>query len=112
MTPPFMTLRFLMCLGLWLAGFATWAQAPPDSVGPMPRPTIPYLYFPLAPEPGTLTGSLGAIFTISPSDLTEELTLAVPAVDLNLVKGVSRYVYITGRGSFQFLQNHVALGVH
>jgi hypothetical protein len=70
----------------------------------------PAIYFPQAPLPGEWRLSLGAVFTSTPPELTEEIRLTLPAVDFNIQKGISRQFFLNGRVQTQFLQSNVALG--
>lgn len=75
------------------------------------RPLIPYVVFPYAPRPGHWQSTLGVSFITTPRDITEEVQISVPAGDLQVIRGLSKHLYLTGRLTFQVLQNHASVGV-
>lgn len=71
----------------------------------------PTLYFPQAPRPGEWRKSIGLVFTTTPPELTEEVRVSVPAIDINLQRGLSNRWFVVGRLQAQFVQNHLTFGV-
>jgi hypothetical protein len=54
--------------------------------------------------------SIGFSFLTTPEAITEEVRLRVPAGELAAVRKISENFHLTGRLTFQILQNHVAVG--
>lgn len=81
--------------------------APTDSTSPR----IPFVHFPFPLAKGVSRATLGATFTSTPRDLTEEIQLSVPAGDLWVIHGLTNNLALTGRFTFQFLQNNLSAGL-
>ncbi len=96
---------------VWLLSLNTLATAQ-RAYRPYQEPTDRQLgiYFPQAPVPGEWRKAVGLIFTSTPPEITEEIRLLVPAIDLNLQKGLSKHWYLSGRLQTQILQSNLALG--
>lgn len=60
--------------------------------------------------PGTWRKSIGVIFTTTPPELTEEIRVNVPALELNIQRGLSKHWYLTSQLQTQFIQSNVGLG--
>lgn len=56
--------------------------------------------------------SLGVSFLTTPEDITEEVRLRIPCGEFVAIRKISEKVQAQARVSFQFLQNHIALGAH
>lgn len=54
---------------------------------------------------------IGLTFTTTPPELTEEVRISVPSIDLTLQRGLSKQWYVMGRLQSQVLQNAVGVGV-
>ena len=76
-----------------------------------PWPAEPGIYFPQAPPAHTWRKSLGAVFTTTPPDLTEEVQLRVPAIDFVLQRAVGKRLYWVGRVQTQFVQTNISVGL-
>ncbi|HEX9959246.1 MAG TPA: hypothetical protein VGA96_18390 [Fibrella sp.] len=74
-------------------------------------PKIPYVHFPYPLPKGTNRATLGVTFTTSPRDITEEIQISIPAGDLTVLHGLTDKLAITGRFTFQFLQNYGSAGI-
>jgi len=74
-------------------------------------PKVPYVHFPYPLARGTGRATLGVTLTTSPRDITEELQVNVPAGDLVALHGITNNLALTGRFTFQFLQNYAATGL-
>ncbi|GAB3891462.1 hypothetical protein [Spirosoma agri] len=74
-------------------------------------PDQPEIYFPQAPRPGQWRKSLGAVFTTTPPELTEEVRVSVPAIDFHLQRGLSKHFFAISRLQTQFVQSNLALGL-
>lgn len=113
-------LPLLVCL--LLISLCTHAQQPtlkPKRVLPPEHPRYvppdvqqPEIYFPQAPLPGTWRKSIGAVFTTTPPELTEEIRVSVPAFDFNLQRGLTKHLFFTGRLQTQLVQSNLGLGLH
>ncbi|WP_317171520.1 hypothetical protein [Spirosoma profusum] len=75
------------------------------------KPEQPCIYFPQAPQPGEWRRSVGLVFTATPPEITEEVRVSVPAIDLNLQRGLTKNLYVVGRLQTQFIQNSLNLGL-
>lgn len=75
------------------------------------KPRKSEIYFPQAPVPHTWRNSLGLIFTTTPPELTEEIRVSVPAVDLNFQRGLTKHLFFAGRFQTQFVQSNLSLGL-
>ena len=80
---------------------------PVDSISPK----VPFVHFPYPLAKGTSRITLGVTFTTSPRDITEELQLSIPAGDLVALYGLTDNLAMTGRFTFQFLQNQGSVGL-
>lgn len=115
------TVSISLLVGLGLSGCLgisgrLYAQADPEIPVNVARPVgaqtrQPAIYFPGAPRPGTWRKSIGVVFTTTPSALTEEIRVSVPAIDVNLQRGLSERWYLVSRLQAQLVQNHLLLGV-
>jgi hypothetical protein len=76
-----------------------------------PEKRQPGIFFPQAPRPGEWRKSIGLIFTTTPPELTEEVRVSVPAIDVNIQRGISRRWFVVGRLQTQFVQNTLTVGV-
>ena len=76
-----------------------------------PEERQPGVYFPQAPRPGEWRKSLGLVFTTTPAELTEEVRVSVPAIDVNLQKGLSNRLFAIGRLQTQVVQSNLTLGL-
>lgn len=101
---------------LLLTGLPGWAQTEPANsviinrlAAAEPRRSV--IYFPQAPRPGRWRKAIGAVFTTTPPELTEEIRVQVPAIDFTLQRGLSKQWYVVGRLQSQLVQNHLSLGV-
>jgi hypothetical protein len=54
--------------------------------------------------------SIGFSFLTTPQDITEEVRLRVPAGEVAVVRRIKENFHLTGRLTFQVLQNHMAVG--
>lgn len=70
----------------------------------------PGIYFPQAPRPCEWRKSIGAVFTTTPPELTEEIRVTVPALDVNVQRGLSKHWFLVGRLQTQILQSNLQLG--
>lgn len=102
----------------WLS--LTASVAPAQTEPPMrarqaraiqPEARQPVIYFPQGPLPGEWRKSIGLIFTSTPPEITEEVRVSVPAIDLHLQRGLSKRWFLAGRLQSQFVQNNLTLGV-
>lgn len=75
-----------------------------------PETHQPSIYFPQAPLPAGWRKSLGLVFTATPPEITEEVRVAIPAIDFNLQRGLSKHWYLAGRVQTQLVQSNVSLG--
>ena len=71
----------------------------------------PAIYFPQAPLPGQIRKSVGLVFTTTPPELTEEVRVSVPAIDLNVQRGITKRLYAIGRIQTQIVQSNIGLGL-
>lgn len=71
----------------------------------------PGIYFPEAPLPAQWRKSIGVVFTTTPPELTEEVRISVPAIDINLQRGLSKHLFVTGRLQTQIVQSNLGLGL-
>ncbi|CCH00822.1 hypothetical protein FAES_2813 [Fibrella aestuarina BUZ 2] len=71
----------------------------------------PGIYFPQAPLPGQWRQSVGITLTPAPPELTEELRISIPALDIQVQRGLSQRLYATGRLQTQFVQTSGTLGL-
>ena len=81
-----------------------------------PAPTAteerrPGIYFPQAPLPGQWRRSVGVTFTPAPPELTEELRISIPALDINVQRGLGGRLYLAGRLQTQFVQSSLSVGI-
>ncbi|MVM32200.1 hypothetical protein GO755_19285 [Spirosoma sp. HMF4905] len=74
-------------------------------------PLQPGIYFPQAPLPGKWRKSVGAVFTTTPPELTEEVRVSVPAVDFNIQRGLTKHLFLASRFQTQFVQSNLGLGL-
>ncbi|MGF7218547.1 hypothetical protein GGR92_004724 [Spirosoma lacussanchae] len=95
---------------LVLSGSVALAQRAVRPYEP-PADYQPGIYFPQAPRPGEWRKSIGLIFTSTPPEITEEIRLLVPAIDVNLQHGLSKNWYLSARLQTQLVQSNLALGV-
>ncbi len=93
-------LRFLPLLILLANGFLSRAQ---DS---LPNS---YLFFP-HPMTRRWHQSIGFTFTDLPRDVTEEVQLRAPVIDLHVLRRLSKHWILDGRVKAQVLQNHFSAG--
>ncbi len=56
--------------------------------------------------------SLGFSFLTTPQDITEEIRLRIPCGEFVAIRKITENVQAQARVSFQFLQNHMAAGIH
>lgn len=56
--------------------------------------------------------SLGFSFLTTPQDITEEVRLRIPCGEFVAIRKITENVQAQTRVSFQFLQNHIAAGIH
>lgn len=56
--------------------------------------------------------SLGFSFLTTPQDITEEVRLRIPCGEFTAIRKITENVQAQARVSFQFLQNHIAAGIH
>ncbi|CCH00724.1 hypothetical protein FAES_2715 [Fibrella aestuarina BUZ 2] len=80
---------------------------PTDSTSPR----VPFVHFPFPLTKGISRATLGVTFTTTPRDITEEVQLSVPAGDLVVLHGLTDNLALTGRFTFQFLQNNASAGL-
>lgn len=74
-------------------------------------PEQPEIYFPQAPLPGEWRKSIGAVFTTTPPELTEEIRVSVPAIDFHLQRGLSKHLFAVSRLQTQIVQSNLMLGL-
>lgn len=74
-------------------------------------PRVPFVHFPYPLKRGTGRATLGLTTVTTPSDITEEVRLRVPAGDLIILRGLTDNLALTGRLTFQFLQNNASVGL-
>ncbi|MCK8491652.1 MULTISPECIES: hypothetical protein [Spirosoma] len=91
---------------LVLPATAAFAQVPATE-----WPDQPEIYFPQAPTPGKWRKSIGAVFTTTPPELTEEVRVSVPAIDFNVQRGLTKHLYLTTRIQTQIVQSNVSVGL-
>lgn len=112
--------RFGLLFGLLMAAASTgYAQIiiPPIRIrakeAKLIKPEVrqPAIYFPQAPLPGEWRKSIGLVFTSTPPEITEEVRVSVPALDVNLQKGLSKRWFLVSRLQSQLVQNNLAVGV-
>ena len=103
-------LRELVRQRLWLI-FLLGTSASVNAQSRESKPRKSEIYFPQAPVPGTWRNSLGLIFTTTPPELTEEIRVSVPAIDLNFQRGINKRLFFAGRFQTQFVQSHLSLGL-
>lgn len=101
-----MKIRFVLSLMVSQLMVVTPAQAQLDSTERRPG-----IYFPQAPKPAQYRRSVGATFTVAPPELTEELRISIPALDINIQRGLSRRLYLVGRLQTQFVQSSGTVGI-
>lgn len=75
-------------------------------------PLQPSIYFPQAPIPHTWRKSIGAVFTTTPPELTEEIRVSVPAIDVNVQRGLTKKLFIATRLQTQIIQSNLGVGLH
>ena len=80
---------------------------PADSTSPQ----VPFVHFPYPLTKGLNRATLGVTFTTSPRDITEEMQVSIPAGDLIVLRGLTNNLALTGRFTFQFLQNNASVGL-
>ncbi|GAB3979969.1 hypothetical protein GCM10028806_46480 [Spirosoma terrae] len=74
-------------------------------------PEQPEIYFPQAPLPGQWRKSIGAVFTTTPPELTEEVRVSVPAIDFHVQRGLTEHLFLVGRLQTQIVQSNLAVGL-
>lgn len=94
-------------LVVFLLGIPSFASA--QFVRGKPRKSE--IYFPQAPLPRTWRSSLGLVFTTTPPELTEEIRVSVPAIDLNFQRGLTKHLFFAGRLQTQIVQSNLSLGL-
>ncbi|GAB2571208.1 hypothetical protein GCM10027190_21470 [Spirosoma areae] len=75
------------------------------------KPEQPCIYFPQAPAPNEWRRSIGLVFTSTPPEITEEVRISIPAIDLNLQRGLTKRLYVVGRLQTQLIQSNLTVGV-
>jgi hypothetical protein len=55
--------------------------------------------------------SIGFTLLTTPEDITEEVRLRVPAIDVHVLRKITSRLQAEGRGSIQVLQNHFSAGL-
>lgn len=83
-------------------GTQAQVTAPANNVG---------MFFPSRMEQDKWRLSIGFLSFTTPQDITEEVRVRVPAVDLHALKSLSKGFYLDGRLLIQGVQNHLSLGV-
>jgi hypothetical protein len=71
----------------------------------------PYLFFPYPLGEKKWHVSLGFTLTAMPEDVTEEVQVRAPVLDLHAVRKLSKSFYLDGRLQTQFVQGHISVGV-
>lgn len=107
-------LTFALIVGQGLAALTGRAQENAVRLKPAEAVTVeqrPEIYFPQAPLPGHWRRSAGVTFTPAPPELTEELRISIPALDINLQRGLGRRIYLVSRLQTQFVQSSGTLGL-
>ncbi|GAB3539661.1 hypothetical protein [Spirosoma fluminis] len=89
-----------------IAASSAFAQTEAEA----PISNQPGIYFPQAPQPGEWHKSIGLIFTTTPPELTEEVRVSVPAIDVNLQRGLTKHLFAVGRLQTQIVQSSLTLG--
>ena len=67
------------------------------------------VYFPYPMDRGW-KGSIGFTNTTMPYDITEEVHYRIPAIDVHVLRRLTKNFYLDAHGSLQVLQNLVTLG--
>lgn len=90
---------------------SAWFAVSTLAASAQPLPDQPSIYFPQAPQPGQWRSSVGMVFTTTPPEITEEIRITIPAIDVNLQRGLSKRLYIISRLQTQFVQSNLTLGL-
>lgn len=104
-------IRLLLTGGLLVASLSLAVAQRGRQPFEQPAERQPGIYFPQAPRPGEWRKSVGLIFTTTPPELTEEVRVSVPAIDVNLQRGLSKRLFVVGRLQTQFVQSNLAVGL-
>ena len=75
------------------------------------RVSQPYLYFPYPLGEKKWHVSLGYTLTAMPEDVTEEVQVRAPVLDVHAVRKLSKSFYLDGRLQTQFVQGHISAGI-
>jgi len=75
------------------------------------RVNQPYLFFPYPLGEKKWHVSLGYTMTAMPEDVTEEVQVRAPVLDLHAVRKLSKSIYLDGRLQTQFVQGHISVGM-
>ena len=70
-----------------------------------------FTYFPYPPQ-HRWTTSIGVNATTMPYEITEELHYRIPAVDVHILRKISKHVHVDFRAGLQGIQNHFTIGPH
>src|SRR5829696_136619 len=71
----------------------------------------PYIFFPYPMDTKKWHVSLGFTLTAMPEDVTEEVQVRAPVLDLHAIRKLSKSLYLDGRLQTQFLQGHISAGI-
>jgi hypothetical protein len=85
----------------------TFTLAPADTTSPR----VPFVHFPYPLKKGIHRATMGVTFTTTPRDITEEIQINVPGGDFLVLRGLTDKLALTGRLTFQFLQNNASVGL-
>ncbi len=103
---------FLRISAIWyFAGLLITPSCVSIAQSSEPWPEKPGIYFPQAPPAGVWRKSIGAIFTTTPPELTEEIRVSVPAIDFNIQRALSKRLYLAGRIQTQIVQSNAGLAL-
>jgi len=69
------------------------------------------IFFPYPMYNEKWRSSLGFTFLTTPEDITEEVRLRIPCGDFRVLRKITSNLVLDGRIAFQFLQNHLSVGV-
>ncbi|WP_338874430.1 hypothetical protein WBJ53_02310 [Spirosoma sp. SC4-14] len=106
-TIPELVRKFALIAGLMSIGLSVCRAQIPASEWP----DQPEIYFPQAPTPGKWRKSIGAVFTTTPPELTEEIRVSVPAIDFNVQRGLTKHLFVVSRLQSQIVQSNLGLGL-
>ncbi|MES2733200.1 MAG: hypothetical protein V4714_15745 [Bacteroidota bacterium] len=98
------TTSFTVFLLLWCASLSM-AQELADTL------QNPRIFFPYPMGERQWRTSIGLVFTTTPQDITEEVRVRVPAIDLHTLRNLNSHFYLDGQLKSQVIQNHLSIGI-